>query len=57
MTITKKSQFDTNADGTLVCIHRDLTCCSACADAHEEVTEVFGAHYWIADPAERALYV
>lgn len=43
-------------NGSLICKHRDLSCCPTCADAHEEVVEVIGAHYWIADKAERDEY-
>ena len=41
-------------EGNLVCPHRDISCCRDCATAHEEIVEVYGIHYWIADPAERA---
>lgn len=47
------SNFRTNADGSAVCPHRDLTCCPRCA-ALPEVVEVAGAHYFVADPVERA---
>lgn len=56
-TTTHADDFRFNADGSLVCIHRDLSCCEDCANAHDEVTNVVGAHYWIADPAERTLFV
>lgn len=51
---TTKTQFNHNADdGRLICRHRDLSCCDACAAAHEEIVDVYGAHFWIADAAER----
>lgn len=43
------STWRTNADGSLVCPHRDLSVCAECA-RHPEVIEVYGAHYW--DPDE-----
>jgi hypothetical protein len=53
--ITTAADFRENGhDGSLICNHRDLGCCKACAEAHEEIVEVFGAHFWIADAAERA---
>jgi hypothetical protein len=45
--------FRTNADGTAVCPHRDLSVCPACA-SDPAVVEVVGAHYYIPDAAERA---
>lgn len=39
--------------GNLACPHRDVSCCPACARAHEEIVEVGGQHFWIDDP-ERA---
>jgi hypothetical protein len=47
------STFRTNADGSLVCDHRDLSCCEACAD-HPEIVEVYGSHFLVTDPTERA---
>lgn len=43
------------ADGTLVCPHRDLSVCPSCADAHEACVEVVGAHFWLPDADDRAL--
>ena len=40
--------------GNLACPHRDVSCCPACAQAHEEIVEVGGQHFWIDDPEERA---
>ena len=39
--------------GDLACAHRDCSCCPECAK-RAEVVEVYGQHFWIADPAERA---
>lgn len=41
------------ADGSLVCPHRDLSVCPDCAASHVEAVDVFGQHFWIADPADR----
>jgi hypothetical protein len=43
----------TNADGSAVCPHRDLSVCPSCAD-NLAMVEVAGVHYFIPDPAERA---
>jgi len=40
--------------GNLACPHRDVSCCPACAQAHAEIVEVGGQHFWIDDPEERA---
>ena len=47
---------DDTYEGNIVCPHRDLSCCRECANAHDEIVEVYGVHYWITDPAERAQY-
>jgi hypothetical protein len=39
--------------GNLACPHRDVTCCPHCAAAHEEIVEIYGQHFWIADRVER----
>jgi len=39
--------------GDLACPHRDVSCCEACAQKHEEIVEVYGQHFWVTDPAER----
>ena len=46
--------FRSGHDGSIACPHRDRTCCDACATAHQEVVEVCGVHFWIADSTERA---
>jgi len=38
----------------LACPHRDVSCCDDCANAHPEIVDVGGEHFWIANPAERA---
>lgn len=40
-------------EGNVVCAHRDLSCCPICADAHEEIIEVYGLHFWVINKAER----
>jgi len=39
--------------GYLICKHRDVSCCPACADSRKEIVDVLGQHFWIADPIER----
>lgn len=39
--------------GDLACPHRDCSCCTECA-TRPEVVEVFGQHFWVPEPAERA---
>jgi hypothetical protein len=38
----------------LACPHRDVSCCDDCANAHSEIVDVGGQHFWIADPIEAA---
>lgn len=40
--------------GQLRCPHRDISTCDACAKL-EGVVEVRGQHFWVPDPAERAV--
>jgi hypothetical protein len=40
--------------GELACPHRDVSVCPECDAAHPEAVDVYGAHFWIADPADRA---
>ena len=40
-------------DGSAACAHRDCSVCPACAAAYPQALEVYGAHFWIEDPAER----
>lgn len=46
------NKYRTNADGSAACHHRDLTVCTNCA-THPHIVEVFGAHYYLPDPADR----
>lgn len=41
---TNPAEWNTNADGSLACPHRDLSVCPSCA-THPEVADVVGAHY------------
>lgn len=53
MTITAVDEFSFNGhDGSLICRHRDLTCCQICADAHSEILAVEGAHFWMTGETE-----
>ena len=38
-------KFHEQADGSLVCEHRDVTCCGDCIDACEDVVDVYGAAF------------
>lgn len=49
--------FRRGHDDSLACPHRDISCCDACAKAHEEIVDVYGNHYWIPDPIERSALV
>lgn len=46
-------KYRTNADGTAVCPHRDLSVCDPCAAADPMLVEVLGAHFHARDEAER----
>lgn len=50
---TTKYGFETGDEGDLICRHRDLSCCDACAAAHPEIIEVYGKHFWVADEETR----
>ncbi len=39
--------------GDLACPHRDLSVCDGCDEAHDEIVDVVGQHFWVADPRER----
>lgn len=56
-TITTADDFLTGSEGDLVCRHRDLSCCAACAAAHPEIVDVYGKHFWIDDDALRAALI
>jgi hypothetical protein len=43
-----------NADGSVVCAHRDLSCCERCLAADEQLVDVYGVVYLVPDAAERA---
>jgi hypothetical protein len=47
-------RYRSNADGSAVCQHRDLSVCPTCAAADDRLVDVVGAHFLIVDPAERA---
>lgn len=48
------TKYRSNADGTAVCRHRDLSVCADCAAADEALVPVSGAYYHVPNPAERA---
>lgn len=46
--------FITQIDGSIVCPHRNCSCCSICVALHKELVEVRGLYYiWVNDPIER----
>ncbi len=47
--------FGTQADGSLVCPHRDRSVCDLCARTYPEITQVSGASFWLADLRARRL--
>lgn len=47
--------FRRGHDGSLACPHRDCSTCEDCAGTYSEIVDVVGAHFWIADPEERAV--
>lgn len=50
------TKYRSNADGTAVCPHRDLSVCASCA-TDPTLVESMGAHYHVPDPADRAEFV
>lgn len=46
--------FREQADGSLVCPHRDLSVCPPCAASDPAIVDVVGAHFYVPDPADRA---
>lgn len=51
------SKYRTQADGSIVCRHRDLSCCPSCLAADERLVYVVGAVFKIDDAAERAAFL
>ncbi len=47
------NKYRTNADGSAVCPHRDMSVCADCA-THPHIVEVYGAHYHLPDADDRA---
>ena len=46
--------FHEQRDGTVVCPHRDLSCCKECRGTDERLVEVSGVTFFLPDPADRA---
>lgn len=46
-------KYRTNADGSAVCPHRDLSVCTPCAAADRMLVEVEGVHFLALTNAER----
>lgn len=51
--MTSTPTYRTNADGTAVCPHRDLSVCPDCYTADPALIEVAGAHFHVTDLHER----
>jgi len=52
---THPIRFGKGDEGNLICRHRELSCCTRCADVYEQIVAVEGKHFWITDEAERAM--
>ena len=50
----KTPTFHTQADGSIVCRHRDVSCCDACATKIPHCYMIYGRHFFLPDPAGRA---
>ena len=46
--------FRFNAYDTVVCPHRDLSCCDSCVAAHPSLVAGSGAVYWLPNSLDRA---
>lgn len=42
-----------NADGSVVCKHRDVSCCDSCRQKHPWLIDVYGVVYFVRSEAER----
>lgn len=49
------ARYRFNADGSVVCPHRDLSCCPQCLASDPDLMDVIGAVYIVTDPGERLL--
>lgn len=47
------STFRRNADDSIACPHRDVSCCGMCEVSNPEIIDVMGAHFWCATRDER----
>lgn len=50
------ARYREQADGSLVCRHRDLSVCKPCLDADPDLVDVMGAVYLIPVGPERDAY-
>lgn len=48
------TRYHEQADGSVVCRHRDVSVCPACLAADECLVDVMGAVFYVPDPVERA---
>lgn len=42
-------KFHRQADDTIVCPHRDLSCCPACVAEYENLRSSMGVTYWMTE--------
>lgn len=47
------TNYKSNADGSAVCPHRDLSCCARCVASDPALVDVAGAHFHVTDLHER----
>ena len=52
--MTQATDYRTNADGSVVCRHRDMSCCADCLAADERLIDVMGAVFLVDDADVRA---
>ena len=52
MSTPRRPKGHTQADGSFVCPHRDLSCCAACLAADERLIEVYGQVFYVKDPGD-----
>jgi len=50
----KPAGFHEQADGSLVCSHRDVTTCDACIEKYPNIVATMGQEYWAHDAEEFA---
>lgn len=49
------NRYRTNADDSIVCKHRDISCCDACLAADDNLVDIYGHVYIVDDRAVRII--